>query len=177
MAPKKDPKAPAKKAEPAPAPAPAAPEPAPAPAAPAVDLSAVKVEFSADQIEDYREAFGLFDRVGDSKVAYNQIADIMRALGQNPTNKEVNKLLGNPTADDMVTKRVDFEGFLPMLQTIINSPNKEGNGTVMGAELRIVLSTLGEKMTEAEIDSLMAGQEDENGCVNYEAFVKHIMSV
>lgn len=42
MAPKKDPKAPAKKAEPAPAPA-AAPEPAPAPAAPAVDLSAVKV--------------------------------------------------------------------------------------------------------------------------------------
>lgn len=47
MAPKKDPKAPAKKAEPAPAPAPAAaPEPAPAPAAaPAVDLSAVKVQW------------------------------------------------------------------------------------------------------------------------------------
>lgn len=48
MAPKKDPKAPAKKAEPAPAPAPApAPEPAPAPAAPAVDLSAVKVSSQA----------------------------------------------------------------------------------------------------------------------------------
>lgn len=26
----------------------------------------------------------------------------------------------------------------------------------------------GEKMTEAEIDALMTGQEDENGCVNYE---------
>lgn len=48
---------------------------------------------------DYREAFGLFDRVGDNKVAYNQIADIMRALGQNPTNKEVAKLLGSPSAD------------------------------------------------------------------------------
>ncbi|KAF3694977.1 Myosin light chain 1, skeletal muscle isoform LC-1 [Channa argus] len=192
MAPKKDPKAPAKKAEPAPAPAPA-PEPAPAPAAaPKLDLSSVKVEFSADQIEDYREAFGLFDRVGDNKVAYNQIADIMRALGQNPTNKEVNKILGNPSADDMAHKRVEFESFLPMLQTVSNNPNKagfedyveglrvfdkEGNGTVMGAELRIVLSTLGEKMSESEIDVLMAGQEDENGCVNYEAFVKHIMSV
>ncbi|XP_029315509.1 myosin light chain 1, skeletal muscle isoform [Cottoperca gobio] len=195
MAPKKDVKAPAaaaKKAEPAKAAAPA-PEPAPAPPAPAaVDLSAVKVEFSPDQIEDYREAFGLFDRVGDNKVAYNQIADIMRALGQNPTNKEVSKLLGTPSADDMTAKRVDFEGFLPMLQSIINNPNKagyddyveglrvfdkEGNGTVMGAELRIVLSTLGEKMTEVEIDALMSGQEDENGCVNYEAFVKHIMSV
>lgn len=193
MAPKKDPKAPAKKAEPAAAAPAPAPEPAPAPAAaPAIDLSAVKVEFSADQIDDYREAFGLFDRVGDNKVAYNQIADIMRALGQNPTNKEVSKILGNPSAEDMASKRVEFEAFLPMLQTIINSPNKagyedyveglrvfdkEGNGTVMGAELRIVLSTLGEKMNETEIDALMAGQEDENGSVHYEAFVKHIMSV
>ncbi|KAI7808671.1 myosin light chain 1, skeletal muscle isoform [Triplophysa rosa] len=193
MAPKKDAKKPepAKKAEPAPAPAPA-PEPAAPPKPVAVDLSGVKVEFSPDQMEDYREAFGLFDRVGDTKVAFNQIADIMRALGQNPTNKDVTKILGNPSADDMANKRVDFEGFLPMLQYVVNSPNKasfedyveglrvfdkEGNGTVMGAELRIVLSTLGEKMTEIEIDALMGGQEDENGCVNYEAFVKHIMSV
>ncbi|KAF4086599.1 hypothetical protein AMELA_G00085360 [Ameiurus melas] len=192
MAPKKDVKKPEppKKAEPAPAPAPAEPEAKPK--AVAVDLSSVKVEFTPDQLEDYREAFGLFDRVGDSKIAYNQIADIMRALGQNPTNKEVNRILGNPTADEMANKRVEFEAFLPMLQFIVNSPNKgtfedyveglrvfdkEGNGTVMGAELRIVLSTLGEKMSEIEVDALMAGQEDENGCVNYEAFVKHIMSV
>lgn len=194
MAPKKDAKKPepAKKAEPAPAPA-AAPEPEVQPLQPvAVDLSGVKVEFNPDQMEDYKEAFGLFDKVGDSKVAFNQIADIMRALGQNPTNKDVTKILGNPSADDMANKRVDFEGFLPMLQYVVNSPNKakfedyveglrvfdkEGNGTVMGAELRIVLSTLGEKMNEAEIDALMQGQEDENGSVNYEAFVKHIMSV
>ncbi len=48
---------------------------------------------------DFKEAFGLFDRVGDSQVAFNQVADIMRALGQNPTNKDVTKILGNPTAD------------------------------------------------------------------------------
>ncbi len=48
---------------------------------------------------DFKEAFGLFDRVGDNQVAFNQVADIMRALGQNPTNKDVAKILGNPTAD------------------------------------------------------------------------------
>ncbi|XP_055062091.1 myosin, light polypeptide 3, skeletal muscle [Paramisgurnus dabryanus] len=148
-------------------------------------------EFTADQIEDFKEAFGLFDRVGDNKVAYNQIADIMRALGQNPTNSAVKKILGDPSADDMANKRVDFDAFLPMLKTVdamqkgtyddyvegLRVFDKEGNGKVMGAELRIVLSTLGEKMNETEIESLMQGQEDENGSIPYEAFVKHIMSV
>lgn len=48
---------------------------------------------------DFKEAFGLFDRIGDGQVAYNQVADIMRALGQNPTNKAVTEILGNPSAD------------------------------------------------------------------------------
>uniref|UniRef100_A0A8C6TXL0 Myosin, light polypeptide 3, skeletal muscle n=1 Tax=Neogobius melanostomus TaxID=47308 RepID=A0A8C6TXL0_9GOBI len=141
--------------------------------------------------QDFKEAFGLFDRIGDSQVAYNQVAEVMRALGQNPTNKAVTEILGNPNADDMANKRLNFEGFLPMLKKVDAMPkgtyddyveglrvfDKEGNGTVMGAELRIVLSTLGEKMTEQEIDALMQGQEDENGSVHYEAFVKHILSV
>uniref|UniRef100_A0A8D0DID2 Myosin, light polypeptide 3, skeletal muscle n=1 Tax=Sander lucioperca TaxID=283035 RepID=A0A8D0DID2_SANLU len=144
-----------------------------------------------DSIWHFKESFGLFDRVGDNQVAYNQVADIMRALGQNPTNKDVAKILGNPTPDDMANKRINFDAFLPMLKQVDAAPkgsyedyveglrvfDKEGNGTVMGAELRIVLSTLGEKMTEAEIEALMTGQEDENGSIHYEAFVKHIMSV
>uniref|UniRef100_A0A8C6U2V7 Myosin, light polypeptide 3, skeletal muscle n=1 Tax=Neogobius melanostomus TaxID=47308 RepID=A0A8C6U2V7_9GOBI len=147
--------------------------------------------FSPKKIQLYVEAFGLFDRIGDSQVAYNQVAEVMRALGQNPTNKAVTEILGNPNADDMANKRLNFEGFLPMLKKVDAMPkgtyddyveglrvfDKEGNGTVMGAELRIVLSTLGEKMTEQEIDALMQGQEDENGSVHYEAFVKHILSV
>lgn len=48
---------------------------------------------------DFKEAFGLFDRVGDNQVAFNQVAEVMRALGQNPTNKDVVKILGNPSAD------------------------------------------------------------------------------
>merc|ERR1711931_332319 len=130
--------------------------------------AAAPSEFSADQLEDFKEAFGLFDRVGDAQVAYNQVADIMRALGQNPTNKDVTKILGNPSADDMSNKRLNFEAFLPMLKIVDSAPkgtyddyveglrvfDKEGNGTVMGAELRIVLSTLGEKMNEKEIDEL-----------------------
>ncbi|XP_055976135.1 myosin light chain 6B [Sorex fumeus] len=159
---------------------------------PPLDLSKVVIEFNKDQLEEFREAFELFDRVGDGKILYSQCGDVMRALGQNPTNAEVHKILGNPKNDELKSRRVDFETFLPMLQTVAKNRDqgtyedyleglrvfdKEGNGKVMGAELRHVLTTLGEKMTEEEVETVLAGHEDSNGCINYEAFLKHILSV
>ncbi|XP_053777307.1 myosin light chain 6B [Desmodus rotundus] len=159
---------------------------------PPIDLSKVVIEFNKDQLEEFKEAFELFDRVGDGKIQYSQCGDLMRALGQNPTNAEVLKVLGNPKSDELKSRRVDFETFLPMLQAVSKNRDqgtyedyleglrvfdKEGNGKVMGAELRHVLTTLGEKMTEEEVETVLAGHEDSNGCINYEAFLKHILSV
>ncbi|KAF3826130.1 hypothetical protein GH733_006244 [Mirounga leonina] len=175
------------KAEPAPA-APPAPQKT---QEPPIDLSKVVIEFNKDQLEEFKEAFELFDRVGDGKILYGQCGDVMRALGQNPTNAEVLRVLGYPKSDELKSRRVDFETFLPMLQAVAKNRDqgsyedyleglrvfdKEGNGKVMGAELRHVLTTLGERMTEEEVETVLAGHEDSNGCINYEAFLKHILS-
>ena len=48
---------------------------------------------------EFKEAFLLFDRTGDGKISYSQCGDVMRALGQNPVNAEVLKVLGNPKSE------------------------------------------------------------------------------
>ncbi len=64
------------------------------------------------QIAEFQEAFLLYDNRGDGRIAVSLIGDVMRALGQNPTESEVKKLVHEHRADD----RVSFETFLPILQ-------------------------------------------------------------
>ncbi|XP_016063555.1 PREDICTED: myosin light polypeptide 6-like [Miniopterus natalensis] len=141
-------------------------------------------DFTKNETAEFKEAFQLFDRTEDGKIAYSQY--MMRSPGQNPTHAEVPKVLGNPKSDEMNVKLLDFEHFLPVLQTVAKSKDqgtnedcveglrvfgREGNGTVLGAEIIHVLATLSEKVTEEDVGILVAGHEDSNGCINYEELI------
>jgi len=139
--------------------------------------------YSEDQILEFQEAFSLFDSKGDGKIAVSQLGDVLRALGQNPTEAEVKKV----SSED----RVSFEVFLPILQTICKNKSndsaedfieglrhfdKDGSGVISSAELRHLLTTLGEKLSDDEVEALLQGQEDSHGNVHYEDFVRMVMS-
>lgn len=49
-------------------------------------------------LAEFKEAFMLFDRTpkGEMKITYGQCGDVLRALGQNPTQAEVLRVLGKP---------------------------------------------------------------------------------
>lgn len=150
-------------------------------------MSGRGISFSDDQIAEYQEAFLLYDNRGDGKIAVSLIGDVMRALGQNPTESEVKKLIHEHRADD----RVSFETFLPILQAICSRRSsdtsedfveglrhfdKDGNGFISAAELRHLLTTLGEKLSDDEVEQLLAGHEDSHGNINYEEFVRTVMN-
>uniref|UniRef100_A0A4W5LVE1 Myosin, light chain 4, alkali; atrial, embryonic n=1 Tax=Hucho hucho TaxID=62062 RepID=A0A4W5LVE1_9TELE len=68
------------------------------PKEPEFDPKSIAIEFTADQIDEFKEAFMFFDRTPKSKmkISYAQCGDVMRALGQNPSNEEVMRVLRKP---------------------------------------------------------------------------------
>ncbi|GAA6099620.1 myosin light chain 4 isoform X3 [Tachysurus ichikawai] len=148
-------------------------------------------DLSTEQIRDIQETFSMFIRTSKGEISLGQCGDVMRALGLNPTNAEVFKVLGTSDPEELQSKLVDIETFLPMFQQISASSkqgkyedfvealrplDKEGNGTIMCAELRQILLTLGERLSAGEVERVFSGQEESDGFISYEAFVKHIMS-
>ncbi|XP_065839269.1 myosin light chain 3, skeletal muscle isoform-like [Oscarella lobularis] len=147
-------------------------------------------KFTEDEIADKKDAFLLFDRKGDEKIDSNQIGDVLRAIGLNPTEAELKKILHD--VDPTGVKRVSFEEFLPIVGTLSNRReqgtqedfieglrvfDKDGNGMISAGELRHVLTSLGERLSDDEVDQLLQGVEhDSGGNINYEEFVKLIMS-
>jgi len=149
------------------------------------------VDFTEDQVEDIKDGFDLYDRTGEGKLFYNQVGDLIRGLGFKPTNKDVAGVLGNPKKEEMNTKTCNFDEFLGYVKSIAETQqegtfedfveglrvfDKEGNGTVMGAEIRHVLATLGEKLTVEEVEIIFEGAEDANGQIHYENFIKGLMA-
>lgn len=59
---------------------------------------------------EFKEAFLLFDKVGDGKIGYSQCGEVMRALGQNPINADVAKVLGNPKPEGEAELHLSPEG-------------------------------------------------------------------
>jgi calmodulin len=45
------------------------------------------------QIEEYREAFHLFDRNQDGTITSKDLGALLKAIGQNPSDEETRKLI------------------------------------------------------------------------------------
>lgn len=49
---------------------------------------------SEEEIEEFKQAFALFDKDGDGTISSKELGTVMRSLGQNPTEQELEVSLG-----------------------------------------------------------------------------------
>jgi len=142
---------------------------------------------SAQASTNYKEAFSLFDKRGTGRVSLDSLGDLLRACGQNPTLAEIRDLEKQAGGD------FDFDSF----SKILNRPNgfrdpgepeeycrgfqvfdKDMTGFIGVGQLRYILTNLGEKMSDEEVDELLKGVnvDTSSGEVNYVELVRTILA-
>ncbi|GFR92474.1 calmodulin [Elysia marginata] len=133
-----------------------------------------------ESIAEFKEAFSLFDKDGDGTITTQELGVVMRSLGQNPTEAELRDMVNEVDADGNGT--IEFTEFLTMMAKKMKESDteeeirdafrvfdKDGNGFISAAELRHVMTNLGEKLTDDEVDEMVKEADmDGDGQVNYE---------
>ncbi|CAN6829300.1 unnamed protein product [Brassica oleracea var. botrytis] len=171
-------------------------------------------QLTDDQISEFKEAFSLFDKDGDGTfsllqpppnvrdimnneqsfslltgcITTKELGTVMRSLGQNPTEAELQDMINEVDADGNGT--IDFPEFLNLMARKMKDTDseeelkeafrvfdKDQNGFISAAELRHVMTNLGEKLTDEEVDEMIKEADvDGDGQINYEEFVKVMMA-
>merc|ERR1711898_75185 len=145
-------------------------------------------ELTDEQIAEFKEAFSLFDKDGDGTITPKELGTVMRSLGQNPTEAELQDMINEVDVDGSGT--IDFPEFLNLMARKMKDTDseeeikeafkvfdKDGNGFISAAELRHIMTNLGEKLTDEEVDEMIREADiDGDGQINYDEFVKIMMS-
>ncbi|KAL4612979.1 Calmodulin [Arapaima gigas] len=60
-------------------------------------------QLTEEQIAEFKEAFSLFDKDGDGTITTKELGTVMRSLGQNPTEAELQDMINEVDADEKLT--------------------------------------------------------------------------
>lgn len=141
-------------------------------------------DLAQETLEEYKEAFNLFDRNGDGNITTAELGTVMRSLGQNPTEAELADMINSIDTDGNGV--ISFIEFVKLMVSKSRNADSEeelreafrvfdrnGDGYVNAAELRHVLTHIGEKLDEDEVDDLLREADiDGEGQIKYADFVK-----
>jgi len=136
---------------------------------------------SDQQIE---ECFNVFSKQGS--LSKEQVPLAIRALGKNPTEKEMKALLAD------VKDKVDSSGFRSLVKSCrAKTPQEQDremrsafqaldsstSGFIHEPELRQILGNLGDALTAIEVNSLMRdAKTDDKGLIDYNEFVSTLVN-
>jgi calmodulin len=144
---------------------------------------------SDQEIAEIRETFALFDRDNDDKISSTELGLFLRALRRAPTESEVAAYAKQ--LDPRATSKISIADLLPFLAKTpaINKQQAEADlvaafrvfdsertGFIASGELKHIVTSVGEKMSERDADELIK-EADPNGTgrIDYQAFAKRLV--
>jgi len=147
-----------------------------------------EVKLSEAQKKAAASAFEGFDKRGEGQIKVGDIASAMKKLGHNIKTDWLEKM--EDSIDTEGTGFIDLEEFTQIvrakmqededereLKEIFRVLDKDKRGEVNVNELRWILKSLGDDLTEEDIDDMIADVDtDGSGWVDYDEFSKLMLS-
>jgi len=142
-------------------------------------------QLTSEEFRIMRTAFDIFDKDNNNEIDREEFGTLIRAIGFNPSNREIEEMLKK--FDKNRDGVIDFQEFITMakhfegcgkddleqnLRQAFRVFDRDGNGYISTEELRYVVTTFGERLTEEEAEELIAMfDKNKNGRLEYEEFV------
>ncbi|CAF0902918.1 unnamed protein product [Adineta steineri] len=138
-------------------------------------------------LTEIRDVFSLYDDRGDNHIPKHYLGEALRALGLNPTEAEIRFLLTDLQRIERLSMQqfqIIFERLNQRKDNVVPAEefidglrvfDKDGNGLIPATELRHLLTTLGERLTDDEVEQLISEFEDKKGMIMYEDFIKAVL--
>ncbi|XP_076083517.1 neo-calmodulin-like isoform X2 [Mytilus galloprovincialis] len=141
--------------------------------------------FTDKETYDMKQAFGLFDKNNDGKISSDELGRVLRTLGHNYSNDQVQEMISN--VDTNENGYVEFDEFITMMKRwqhnlscdteCASAPVKpaddkhyeafkafdmDGNGYIDKHELKYTMRRLGENLSDDDIKAMFK-EADLNG--------------
>ncbi|MBA0718661.1 hypothetical protein Golax_006394 [Gossypium laxum] len=143
-------------------------------------------DLSDEQVSSMKEAFTLFDTDGDGKIAPSELGILMRSLGGNPTQAQLKAIIAEekltapfdfPRFLDLMSKHMKPEPFDRQLRDAFKVLDKDNTGFVSVADLRHILTSIGEKLEPSEFDEWIREVDvGPDGKIRYEDFIARMVA-
>ncbi|CAJ0932838.1 unnamed protein product, partial [Mesorhabditis belari] len=145
-------------------------------------------EFTQEELQEFAQAFKMFDKDGNGTMNIKELGVAMRTLGLNPTEEELLNMVNEYDVDG--NGKIDFGEFCKMMKEMNKETDqelirlafkvfdKDGNGYITAQEFKHFMTTMGERFTEEEVDEIIREvDKDGDEQIDYEEFVNMIAPI
>jgi calmodulin len=144
-------------------------------------------EPTAEQIAEFKEAFGALDHDGSGFLEVKEVQQLFQRLGKNPSETQLKAMVSR--ADDNGDGKISFDEFCRMmvkpdkfitfeheLKEAFSVFDKDKNGTISTSELLRTMQDLGQILNDDQIAMIMKEADlDGSGTMDFNEFVRVMM--
>jgi len=150
-------------------------------------VQAALEQLTPEQIEQFRKYFNMFDKEKKGFIHTSQVGQILRTMGQAFEERDLKQLIKEFDSDG--SGEIEFTEFSALIARFVLEEDtgaleeelreafrlydKQGNGYINVSDLRDILRALDEKITEDELDEMIAEIDtDGSGTVDFDEFME-----